>query len=505
MTYGRGPEYILKTVAVEIPAEGDAELDFQLERWIDPNAMGYYSGDHHIHAAGCAHYKSPTIGVEAADMMRHILGEALNFGCVLTWGPGWYHQKQNFTGKVHPISQGDYVLRYDVEVSGFPSDHCGHICLLRLSEDDFPGTEEKEEWPTWNLPILKWAKAQGAVVGVAHSGWGLDVYPVDELPNYVIPPMDGIGAQEYLVDVALGYIDFISTVDTPYVWELNIWYQTLNCGFETKISGETDFPCIYGARVGLGRSYVKLDGPGNFDAWVEGVKAGRSYVSDGLSHLLNFTVDGVAPGGPEGSKLAVGQPRKVKVKADVAALLAIVPGEVAPRGDAAWQLYGNRDARRPKAWIKDVRYDRKPYWHVERARVGASRKVLVEVVVNGYPVASREILADGTLQPVEFDVEIDQSSWIAMRILASSHTNAVQVLVDGKPVRASKRSAQWCLDSIDQVWKQKSPRIRDSEKTEAEAAFNEARVIYRQILEESTDDRQGFIRALKNLMARDRR
>ena len=27
-------------------------------------------------------------------MMRHILGEDLNVGCVLTWGPCWYHQKQ---------------------------------------------------------------------------------------------------------------------------------------------------------------------------------------------------------------------------------------------------------------------------------------------------------------------------------------------------------------------------------------------------------------------------
>ncbi len=81
-----------------------------------------------------------------------------------------------------------------------------------------------------------------------------------ELPNYAIPPMDGIGANEYLVDVAHDCCDFISTVDTPAVWELNIWYHTLNCGFRCRISGETDFPCIYGERVGIGRSYVHVDG-----------------------------------------------------------------------------------------------------------------------------------------------------------------------------------------------------------------------------------------------------
>ena len=67
-------------------------------------------------------------------------------------------------------------------------------------------------------------------------------------------PIDGIGANEYLIDVVHDAVDFISTVDTPAPFELNIWYHTLNCGYRTrKISGETDFPCIYGERVGLGR------------------------------------------------------------------------------------------------------------------------------------------------------------------------------------------------------------------------------------------------------------
>ena len=72
-----------------------------------------------------------------------------------------------------------------------------------------------------------------------------------------MPPFDGIGANEFIVDVAHDAVDFISAVDTPYVDELNIWYHTLNCGFRTRISGETDFPCITDERVGGGRSYVQ--------------------------------------------------------------------------------------------------------------------------------------------------------------------------------------------------------------------------------------------------------
>ena len=55
-------------------------LDVKLRRWIDPAAFGWYSGDHHVHAAGCSHYENPTEGVGPEDMMRHVLGEDLNVG-----------------------------------------------------------------------------------------------------------------------------------------------------------------------------------------------------------------------------------------------------------------------------------------------------------------------------------------------------------------------------------------------------------------------------------------
>ena len=113
--------------------------------------------------------------------MRHILGEALNVGSVLTWGPCYYFQKQFFEAKTNKLSTADHLMRYDLEVSGFPSSHAGHLVLLNLREQDYPGARKIEDWPTWDLPILKWAKAQGATVGFAHSGWGLEV-KTDQLP-----------------------------------------------------------------------------------------------------------------------------------------------------------------------------------------------------------------------------------------------------------------------------------------------------------------------------------
>jgi hypothetical protein len=467
--YGRGPEYLTKRQTVRLGGKPQS-LSFALERWIDPSLFGWWSGDHHIHAAGCAHYTQPTQGVHPPDMMRHCLGEDLKVGCALTWGPCFDYQKQFFTGAVDKVSQFPYLLRYDVEVSGFGSHRSGHLCLLRLKEEIYPGGDSKNHWPTLCLNTLRWAKKQGAVCGPAHSGWGLEVNTTD-LPYYTVPPFDGIGANEYIVDVThevpgpdgkpVPAVDFMSLVDTPYVWELNMWYQTLNCGYRTRASGETDFPCIYGERVGLGRSYVKLDGKLDFDQWCEGIRRGRNYVGDGRSHLIGFKVNDVAMG-ENGSELRLAAPTNVHVSAKVAALLD----------------------ERPNRAIKNRPYDEQPYWHIERARVGDTREVPVEVIVNGYPVARQNIVADGKLRDVAFDVKIERSSWVALRILPSSHTNPVFVLVGGKPIRASRRSAEWCLKSVDQCWSQKQRVIKAAEMEDAKSAYEHARQAYRKILAE---------------------
>lgn len=470
--YSRGPEYLVKTRTIEVPDAEKHEETFELERWIHVAKEGWRSGDHHVHAAGCAHYEAPTKGVDPAAMWRHILGEDLNVGCVLTWGPCWYYQKRYFEGENHELSTDDYVMRYDIEVSGFPSSHAGHLSLLRLKEDDYNGVETIEEWPSWDLPVLKWCQDQGGIAGFSHSGWGLAVED-DQLPSYKMPPFDGIGANEFVVDVVHDAVDFISAVDTPVIWELSIWYHTLNCGFRTRISGETDFPCIYGERVGLGRSYVKMpEGKLDFDGWAQGIKAGRSYVSDGLSHILDFSVNGLGVGeagsGGQTSQLSLAQAEKVQVRARV----------------ACWLDEG------AKPEIKARDFDSKPYWHPERARIDGTRKVPLELIVNSKVVATKEIEADGSIVDVSFDVPIEDSSWVALRIFPSAHTNPVFVMVDGKPVRADAESAEWCLEAVDVCWEKKSPAIRESEIEEAKQAYDVAREAYQKILDE-TKSRNG--------------
>ena len=541
--YGRGPEYIAKREPLEVTDAGVELLRLQLERWITPAQHGYYSGDTHIHAAGCAHYESPTEGVTPIVMERQVDGEALDLGSVLNWGPGFEYQKQFLTGHalpmhhaheapsaapplkrtagtlpdssaaigVNPEKAGSAapantdrgstkagmahdagaiaeaerenvvkslqyaavapdvksLIRYDIETSGFPCSHCGHLVLLRLQDGMYPGTNTIDDWPSWNMPVLKWAKAQGAVVGYAHSAHGL-VVDSTALPNDVMPPFNSMGANEFIADVTHeGAIDFISGCDLWPFAELNIWYHTLNCGYRTAFAGETDFPCLTDACVGGGRSYAALssapEGDDGYSRWLEALLYGSSYFGDGRSHLWDLTVAGKRRSRePIGLRAA----EEVEITAQICARLEPQPSEETEA-------------------IQHASPYNKPYWHLERARIGKSRRVPVELIVNGQAVSRTEIEADGTLRSVRFQASVHQSSWIALRIYPSSHTNPIFVEVGGKPVRASRKSATWCRAAVDVCWEQKRQRIRPSELSAAAAVYEHARRAYDRIISES--------------------
>ncbi len=446
-----GPEYMPQTSEFNVDSKGPGTVSIQLKRWIDPSRFGWYSGDPHIHAAGCSHYQKPTEGVNPEDMIRQIAGEKLNLASVLNWGPGYYHQKQFFTGADHKLSSDNQLMHFDLEISGFPSSDSGHLALLGLRDQDYPQTKRLEDWPTWNQPILQWAKRQGAVTGYTHSGWGLQVSDTN-VPSFQMPGFDGIGANEYIVDVTTpNTIDFLASGDTPYVWELSIWYHTLNLGYRTRIAGETDFPCITDDRVGLSRTYVKLDPPLTYRKWIDGLKEGKSYLSDGRAHLMDFKIENAI------GEIKLKQPGKVRVSFKAVALLDKVPN----------------------IELQKLRYDQKPYWTIERARIGDTATVPVELIVNGKVVATQTILADGQIRDLAFEVVIDRSAWIAVRILPAAHTNPIWVSVQEKPL-VSRESAEWCLRAVQQCWSQKSRFIRASELETARAAYQRAEQIYKQ-------------------------
>ncbi len=537
--YGRGPEYNIleRNIVVgqgfnpksKIQNPKSEQLTLRLQRWVDPMAHGYYSGDHHIHGAGCAHYTSPTEGVVPADMFLNVKGEGLNVGCVLTWGPCYEFQRQFFSPGVDRISEPLTILKYDVEVSGFGSQALGHVCLLNLKDQTYPGSEgtKTKGWPTWTTPLMKWAKEQGAVTGYAHSASGLQIDPptaarrllsaldvdrdgrvstdeagrnllpeplpkidgdrdgflseseliatheraADALPNYAIPEMNGVGAMEAPVTVAQGLCDFISSMDTARIQEWNMWYHLLNCGFPVKTSGETDFPCMSSTRVGQGRVYVRLGKVERLDftSWCEGLRAGRSYVSDGYAHALEFRVDGK----DAGSTVNLSEPGDVDVLATVA-FAAQTPLDVA---------HGTLTSRRGPRVTGDTVDKQEPLPEGGVTPAGESRRV--ELIVNGEVAVTQDVPADGRSRELRFRIPIKRSSWVALRHFPQMHTNPVNVLVGGKPIRATRKSALWCIGVIEQLWRQRERAISSAEREEARRTFDRAIEHYRRIAAES--------------------
>ncbi len=228
----------------------------------------------------------------------------------------------------------------------------------------------------------------------------------------------------------------------------------------SRISGETDFPCIYGDKVGLGRVYVKMlpHDAFNYDSWILGVRDGRSYCGDGRSHVFDLKVNGVALGEPgskgKTSQLDLDAPGKVKVTFDVAARLEENPTEETER-------------------IRHARLDQKPYWHIERARIGDSRKVPVELIVNGRPRPARNrgrrhdrpMTSKWNWQipvgsPCEFSRRCTQIRF-SSRSAESPSGPAVRVPMVRK--------------AVDVCWHSKKGNIRSKEQPAAKAAYDAAR------------------------------
>lgn len=524
----RGPEYRVRRQSVKVLTDADPSIEIRLERWVHPMQFGYWSGDHHIHGAGCAHYTTPTEGVTPEDMFRQIAGEGLNVGCILTWGPCFEFQRQFFSMSVSDVSEPKTLLKYDLEISGFGSQALGHVCLLNLKDQNYPGSDgsKMKGWPTWATPVLRWAKSQGAVTGFAHSASGLQIDPkaaatrllkeydhdqsgqlsqlesaeallplafdqidvdhdqhltltelqvsidqvADSIPNLAVPEMNSVGAMELPVAVVAEVCDFISAMDTARVPEWNMWYHLLNCGFPLKISGETDFPCMSSTAVGQGRTYVRLGKLDRLDFgdWCIGLAAGRSYVSDGYAHALQFSVNECSAG----DTMQITAPGKVNVTATLVFApetpLSVANGTLVPEGGRRFvgdtvTLHGSQ----PESMLR-----------------GGER--IVEVVVNGRVVASKNVPADGNAHDVAFEVTVEQSSWLALRTFPQLHTNPIDILVANAPIRVSRSSARWCEETIHQLWRVRQMNIAAIERKAAEQTFDVAINEFRRRGKEST-------------------
>src|SRR5262249_45953665 len=161
-----------------------------------------------------------------------------------------------------------------------------------------------------------------------------------------------------------------------------------------------------------------------------------------------FTVDGRRPG----ERLTLEKPGTVKVRARVAFAartpIAVAHGTIRPAGGL--RLLGDTVNLHGPRRDDELTTAGQP----RRGRRGGP----------GRAVAGREVPADDRVHDLDFDVPIGRSSWVALRHFPQLHTNPVDVIVGGCPIRASRRSAVWCRAALEQLWKSRGKSIAAGER-----------------------------------------
>ena len=335
----------------EVAAGERVTKSVALARVFDRAAEGWYSADDHVHVG--------RDGSRDADLLAWAQSEDVHVTCTLQMGDATRLDFLQYAWQEAGVARaGDHLLLPGQEDPR--SSVRGHALCLWNAVTHW----DAKRYLAYELPFDA-TRADGGLTGYAHGASAYD------------------GARGLALSLPLGQCDLIEVFNNG-VLDLDGIYGAWNLGYRVTPTGGSDFP--YGRQRSLGDSpfFVKVEGRFSAPAWIDGLRAGHAYVSNGP--LVDFDAgEGALPG-------------------DVVAL--------------------------PKAGAVAVRV---------RARMNPSLDALKEIalVVNGEVVAKKSAEA-GEESELRFTTIVDapSSRWIAVRVEGKrtvAHTNAVHVQVAGEP------------------------------------------------------------------------
>ncbi len=425
----RGPEYRVARRSVRIAPDTTVAERVVLERLTDLAGRGWWSGDLHVHMNYGGHYRSYPSRLRAmADAEDLHLIENL-----IVNKEGRIPDIGYFTGKPDPVSTPRVLILHDQE---FHTSLWGHVGLLGLRDHIvLPGyaayahTAAASLYPT-NADVLAEGRSEGGVVGYVHPGDVLaDTTKPDSTLPYGLP-----------VDVALGLVDYMELVSfSEHASTAWVWYRLLDCGFRIPAAAGADamtnFASLRGP-VGMNRVYVKLDGALTRDRFLAGLKAGRTFATNGP--LVELTINGHQAG--DEIRLPSGGGR-LRVRA---ALKSFVP--------------------------------------VER----------LELVGRGGQVARFALEGDSTMATVDTTITVERSGWYTLRawstqsrhpvldIYPFATTSPIYVTVGGAPVHSPEAAAYFArwVDRLDSLARASTAWNSDAEREGTLRKFAEARAVF---------------------------
>ena len=254
----KGVEYQAQTRKLQIHSNETTRLKVEMPRWINMPEQGWFGADDHVHIARPVKELNPFI----SKMMQ---AEDIHVANLLQMGFYSFNITLQYAhGPESVYQEGQYILATGQEN---PRTHfLGHaITLGARSAINFP-----ENYVIYRL-FWEEAQRQGALSGYAHYG-------ATDAPSFGLA-----------IDLPHGLLSFLEVLQfNRGIYEA--WYEILNTGFRITPTAGTDYPCVGASIPGRERFYTKVEGPLTYENWLEGVRRGRTFVTNGP--ILEFRVDG---------------------------------------------------------------------------------------------------------------------------------------------------------------------------------------------------------------------
>jgi len=275
----KGIEYRVQAREVRVEVGKTAELEVSMARWANMPEQGWYSADGHLHIARPCPDLNPILSkwMQAEDL--HV-ANLLQFGIAKRF----HNAIQYDHGPGAVYREGDTLL-----VSGQENprtDFRGHAIIL--------GAKSPIHFPDQYLIYTRFfeeARRQGALSGYAHFGTFLD------------------GQTGLALDLPHNLLDFLEVMTFQDAHYEN-WYDVLNTGYRLAPTAGTDYPCVPSI-PGRERFYTQVEAPFSHESWLEGIRRGRTFVTNGP--LLEFRLDGKGLG----EEIVLKKPRRLVVEGRV--------------------------------------------------------------------------------------------------------------------------------------------------------------------------------------------
>lgn len=327
----RGPEYKVVRLVVRIGPDSTTSVPVVMERIADPGARGWTSGDLHVHMNYGGSYRATpaTLALQArAEGLSVVENLIVNKESRIP-------DVSYFSGRPDPVSTDDFLLVHDQE---FHTSYWGHTGVLGLTSNlllpDYAGyinTAAASLYPD-NVAVSDLARDQGGLFGYVH--------PFDEVPD---PAKTEVALTTALpVDVALGKVDYYEVMGfSDHHASARVWYRLLNTGFRLPAGAGTDamsnFASLRGP-VGTARVYVQSGRPLDHRHWLDGLKAGKTFVTNGP--LLEFSAAGTGIG----SEVRLSRRQRLDFKVSLRSIVPIDHFEIVRNGEvvATIALGGDR-------------------------------------------------------------------------------------------------------------------------------------------------------------------